>query len=218
MTRLLAIADETTSALSASRIRDIAPDLVLSCGDLPFDYIDYVASAANVPYAYVPGNHDPSLKREPHPYGPGAGLRFEEKDDPGPPGGMNLDGRIIEEQGLTLAGLGGSIRYNSGENQYTDGEMRFRAARLEAKWWLRRFRGRGVVHVLVTHSPPRDLGDMPDPAHRGFAAFPGLVARIKPQVLLHGHVHPHGFDKPDRMFHRTTIINVVPYRVVEVTP
>jgi Icc-related predicted phosphoesterase len=95
--------------------------------------------------------------------------------------------------------------------------MRFRVARLEAKWWMRRLRGKHGIDVLVTHSPPRDLGDMPDAAHRGFAAFRGLIERMQPQVMLHGHIHPHGFAKPDRVHAASKIINVVPYRIIEVT-
>jgi Icc-related predicted phosphoesterase len=218
VTRILAIADETTSALTVRKIKDLAPDLVVSCGDLPYSYVEYVASAANKPFVYVPGNHDPSLK--PDAYVLGTAMRFREDWDrtPGPVGGTSLDGEIIEESGLTLAGLGGSIRYRPGDNQYTEREMRFRVARLEAKWWLRRLRGRGTIDVLVTHSPPRDLGDMPDPAHRGFTSFRGLLERMQPQVMLHGHVHPHGFAKPDRVHRDCLIINVVPYRVVEVSP
>jgi hypothetical protein len=217
VTRILAIADETTSALSVSRIKHLAPDLVVSCGDLPFSYVEYVASAANKPFVYVPGNHDVSLKRAPETLVPGVGFRYGE-EHPGPLGGSNLDGRIVEECGLTLVGLGGSIRYRPGDNQYTDWEMRLRVARLEARWWTRRLRGRRRIDVLVTHSPPRDLGDMPDAAHRGFASFRGLLDRMQPQFMLHGHIHPHGFEKPDRVHGDSQIINVVPYRVVEVSP
>lgn len=216
VTRILAIADETSSALSVRRIREIAPDLVVSCGDLPFSYLDYVASAANKPLVYVPGNHDPSLKPDPHVIGTAMRFRDDWNQQRGPVGGTNLDGQIVEDGGLTLAGLGGSIRYRPGDNQYSEGQMRLRVALLEAKWWLRRVRGSGRVDVLVTHSPPRDLGDMPDAAHRGFSSFRGLIERMQPQIVLHGHVHPHGFDKPDRVHASSKIINVVPYRVVEV--
>jgi predicted phosphodiesterase len=217
VTRILAIADETTPALSVARIKDIAPDLVISCGDLPFSYVEYVASAANKPFAYVPGNHDPSLKPNPLVIGTANQFHGDGDEAPGPQGGSNLDGQLLEECGLTLAGLGGSIRYRPGDNQYSEREMRFRVARLEAKWWLRRLRGHRQVDVLVTHSPPRHLGDMPDPAHHGFSSFRGLLERMQPQVMLHGHIHPHGFEKPDRVHGNTRIINVVPYRVVEVT-
>lgn len=217
VTRILAIADETTPALSVAKIRELAPDLVVSCGDLPFSYVEYVASAANKPFVYVPGNHDPSLK-------PAAEYRLSpmrfmtDDDEPGPTGGRNLDDQIVEECGVTLAGLGGSINYHDGPNQYTELEMRWRVARLEAKSWIRRLRRKPPVDVLVTHSPPRDLGDMPDPAHRGFASFHGLVERMRPKVMIHGHIHPHGFDKPDRVLGDSQIINVVPYRLIEVSP
>jgi Icc-related predicted phosphoesterase len=218
MTRILAIADETSPALSARKIRDIAPDLVVSCGDLPFSYLDYVASAANKPLVFVPGNHDPSLKPDPYVLGTATRFRVDWNEQRGPIGGTNLDGQIVEDSGLTLAGLGGSIRYRPGDNQYSEGEMRLRVAQLEAKWWLRRMRRRRRVDVLVTHSPPRDLGDMPDAAHQGFTSFRGLIERMRPQIVLHGHIHPHGFDKPDRVHASSKIINVVPYRVVEVPP
>jgi predicted phosphodiesterase len=218
VTRILAIADETTPALSVRKIRELAPDLVVSCGDLPFSYVEYVASAANKPFVYVPGNHDPSLKRDPLFLTTAMQFREDWADAPGPTGGTNLDVEILEECGVTLAGLGGSIRYRPGDNQYTEREMRFRVARLEAKWRLRRLRGKRHIDVLVTHSPPRDLGDMPDTAHRGFASFRGLLERMRPQVMLHGHIHPHGFEKPDRVHADSKIINVVPYRVIEVSP
>ena len=57
--RILAIADETDRALSPERLRDMKPDLVISCGDLGHDYLDFVASAANASLVFVPGNHDP---------------------------------------------------------------------------------------------------------------------------------------------------------------
>ena len=218
MTRILAIADEKTQALSVAKIREIAPDLVVSCGDLPFKYIEYVADAANKPFLYVPGNHDPELKRDPSTRFRDPRFHQDWEDEIGPQGGYNLDGNIIEEGGLTFAGLGGSIRYRPGANQYTERQMDWRVRRLELKWRLRKLTGRGRIDVVVTHSPPRDLGDMPDNAHRGFASFHGLINRLQPQIMLHGHIHPHGFEKPDRQLGESRIMNVVPYKVLEVTP
>lgn len=217
MTRVLAIADERTSALSVGAIKEIAPDVVVSCGDLPFAYIEFVASAANRPLLFVPGNHDPSLRGEPVLTTSPMSYEAEWGDTIGPSGGYNLDGKIRRERGITFAGLGGSIRYRPGANQYTDREMRMRVARMEAKSLWRRLRG-GKVDVLVAHSPPRDVGDMNDSAHRGFRSYHSLVNVLRPQVMIHGHIHPHGFQKPDRTLGETKIINVVPYRVIEVTP
>lgn len=216
MVRILAIADETTPSLSVGRIRSIAPDLVVACGDLPFDYIDYVASAANTSYLYVPGNHDPDLNPKPIPTLTPDPWDLAGSDPTGPVGGVNLDGRVATWKGLTFAGLGGSIRYRPGPNQYTELQMRMRVLRVEAKAQWRALTRRGGIDVLVTHSPPRGYGDLDDVAHRGFESFRGLVERLEPEIMIHGHVHPHGFEKPDRSLGNSRLVNVVPFKVIEV--
>jgi len=51
------------------------------------------------------------------------------------PGGcVNLDGRVVHHQGLLIAGLEGSMRYNNNHYfQYTDREMAWKVAGL-APW------------------------------------------------------------------------------------
>ena len=63
--RILAIADERDPSLTARRLREIRPDVLVSCGDLEADYLDYVSSAANASLVFVPGNHDPDFRRQP---------------------------------------------------------------------------------------------------------------------------------------------------------
>ncbi len=110
-------------------------DLVVSCGDLPFDYLDFVASAANAPLLYVPGNHDPSCRWDSTPVTPSMMYERRWGDPPGPKG-VNLDGQIVSSHGLTFAGLGGSIRYRPGPNQYTEGEMRRKVLMLSGQGTL----------------------------------------------------------------------------------
>ena len=226
MARILAIADEKDGSLSVARIRAIAPDVIVSCGDLPFEYLEFIVSVANKPLLFVPGNHDPELpvrRREvvargmalggPH-SGPIPGLvaPADWADPVGPQGCTPLDGRIEKAAGVTFAGLGGSIRYRPGPpHMYTEREMRRRARRLGRRAWLRR----GSVDVFVAHSPPAGLGDMPDDAHRGFEAFHPLLQRLQPALMLHGHIHPHGFAKPDRTMAGVRIVNVIPSKVIE---
>lgn len=214
--RILAVADEVAPALEDSLLAQLHPDLILGCGDLPFDYLEYLATAADVPLCYVHGNHDPALEvtRVP-PYLPA-------NINPAKParvmGGVNVDGRLADRLGLRILGLGGSIRYNRGPNQYTDREMRQRARRLSRKARIRRWRDGKAVDIVVTHSPPRDCGDGQDPPHRGFSAFHRLLEQLEPRLMLHGHIHPHGFPRPDRTIGPTRIVNVVPYRLIELEP
>ena len=59
MVRVRAVADEVSDALWGPRAAALAPDLVLAAGDLPWDYLEFLASATDVPVVFVPGNHDP---------------------------------------------------------------------------------------------------------------------------------------------------------------
>lgn len=213
--RILAIADETDPSLSVARLREMKPDLVVSCGDLDLEYIDFVSSAANASLVFVPGNHDADLtpKKDIVPGrldfaatwgGPGP-------DESGEVPGINVDGQIVTIKDLTIAGLGGSIRYNEGPNQYTDREMTRRARRLRRQ--ARLFRR--PVDLFLAHSPPFGLGDDGEGPHRGFESFIPLIEALQPKLMLHGHIHPHGFEKPDRNLGSTRIVNVIPHKVLE---
>lgn len=217
MPRVLAIADEVEEALSRSRLERLAPELVVSCGDLPFDYVEWVLTVTGAPLVYVPGNHDPDLRPPaPDPLDLLASFRDQFVDPPGPRGGLNADDRIVEAAGLGVAGLGGSLRYGGGPNQYTEGAMRRRARRLERRAAWRRLRDRRGVDLLLTHAPPRNLGDEGDPAHRGFEVFHRLARRLRPAILVHGHIHPHGIERLDRRIGETLVVNAVAHRMLEV--
>ncbi len=177
---------------------------VVSCGDLPFDYLEYIITFLGVPVYYVLGNHDP---------GP---------DSPEYPGGcISLDGRVVEvgkgEERVTLAGLSGSPMYSGGPNQYTGRQMGRRARVLSARIWWGRLLGRSAPRVFVTHSPPFGLGDRKDRAHVGFEPFLGLIDRHEPPLWLHGHVHLYGPDQ-QRVTNRggTKVVNVFGHRILEV--
>lgn len=217
MPRILAIADEPFPGLPD--LLDTRPDLVVSCGDLPWDDLERIVDIANVPLLFVPGNHDPALvPATPSLAWPPMLANPDLHDPPGPQGCTSVDGRIEDVAGLRIAGLGGSIRYRPGPNQYSQREMSRRARRLARTARLRRLRdGRGV-DILLAHSPPRGLGDEDDPPHQGFEAFHGLVERLTPKLFLHGHIHPYGIARPDRYINDTRVINVVPFKVIDVEP
>lgn len=212
--RILAVADEVDPVLTSDRLARLAPDVIVSCGDLPFDYLDRVTTSANALLVSVPGNHDPVA---PGPARalvgvPGLGSLASRPAKAQP--GLNLDGRIAEVAGLRFAGLGGAVRYREGPNLYTQRQMRWRALGLELR---ARLRGRRP-DVLVTHAAPLGLGDEDDPAHRGFAAFLRLARVLRPRLLIHGHIHPYGRHLPDRRIGNTRVVNAVPHRVLEVEP
>jgi hypothetical protein len=193
-------------------------DLIVACGDLPFEYLGYLMNGLDVPLVFVPGNHDPDVSgyRQSR-----AGLTMRAglpARAPWPDGALNADGTIVDAAGLRLAGLGGCLRYSAGPNQYTDRQQgrRARALRRQSRW--QRLRGRGGVDVLLTHAPPLGVGDGADPAHHGFAALPGLVAALTPAIMLHGHVLPYDTATPGGTLGSTQVRNVTGRHLLDIRP
>jgi uncharacterized protein len=211
VTRILAVADEEDDRLTPARLSAMRPDLVVACGDLHFDYLDFIVSATNAPLVFVPGNHDPEIRRPSGPWTSG-GRTDGNGDRPRLPAWCtSADGRLVRVGGVVAAGLGGSMRYNDGPNQYTEREMQRRANRLAARARIQRRR----IDLLLTHAAPLGLGDGDDPCHRGFACFHDLVQRLAPRYLVHGHIHPYGQPCRDRRIGETTVINTIPHRLIE---
>ncbi|MET0997781.1 MAG: metallophosphoesterase [Marmoricola sp.] len=213
MVRVLVIADEEAPNLHVQTLRDLAPDLVLAAGDLPWHYVEYVASCVDAPMVFVPGNHDPAIERSRRNRNGTFTADGMICDGPRPHGATNADQQVVEAAGLRIAGLGGCVRYKPGPHQYTQREYDGRARRL-----LRRARRGGPVDVLLTHAPPLGLGDGDDKPHEGIQALHTVLARLEPSWHLHGHIHPYGQQMPDRQVGPTTIRNVIPWRMVDIEP
>lgn len=202
--KVLCISDRVEPTLYGPNLQANAPgvEAVISCGDLPFAYLEYIVTFLGVPVYYVLGNHDPSPQGKEH-----------------PEGCIPLDGEVVDIGGVVVAGLSGSRFYSGGPNQYTERQMRGRARALSVKILWRKLLGRPAPTVLVTHSPPFGLGDREDHAHIGFESFVGFVDRNEPELLLHGHVHLYGPDQEkQRVAERgnTKILNVFGHRIVDV--
>jgi Icc-related predicted phosphoesterase len=73
---------------------------------------------------------------------------------------------------------------------------------------------------VVTHAPPKGLGDGEDYAHRGCEAFVELLDKYKPRYLIHGHVHlSYGHEIPREMtYNDTRIINAYERYAIDVEP
>jgi Icc-related predicted phosphoesterase len=160
----------------------------------------------------VPGNHDPSVKLPDMTWTP---ARYE-VPDPGPRGCVDIDGRVVDLGGWRIAGLGGSLRYKEGPNQYSQGQMGRRALRLDVGLRLKRLQRGRKLDILVTHAPPYGAAEAKDATHVGFVAFLRLIRSFRPALAVHGHIHPYGRAIPERLIGVTRVVNVVPWRVIEV--
>ncbi len=163
----LAVGDEVDERLLGDSLPESMKDvrLLLSCGDLPADYLEALADRFRVPLLYVRGNHD-GRHRE------------------APPPGENLHGRVVTVCGVRILGFEGSNWYNGEGVQYTERQMWWRVQASRPAIW----RARGV-DIVVTHAPPFGVHDGSDVCHTGFRAFRALVATLRPRYFVHGHTH-----------------------------
>ena len=193
--KILAVSDETAHSLyeyyKPGRLDGY--ELILACGDLRPEYLEFLVTMARCPLLYVHGNHDEGNRREPE-------------------GCVCIDDMLYVHRGLRIVGLGGSYRYRPGKYMYTERDMRRRIARMY--WKIRRA---GGVDIVVTHAPARHLGDQEDLAHRGFSCFRWLLERFHPKYFVHGHIHRnYGHNIPLRLsFGETVILNACGYTEFE---
>lgn len=193
--RILAVADKKSPSLydyySPGRLSGF--DLILGCGDLDEDYLEYLMTMADCPLVYVHGNHDEQHKKIPL-------------------GCICADDRIVEVAGLRIFGLGGCNKYREGKYMFTEGQMQRRILRR----WLSLKRHKGF-DVLLTHAPARHLNDLETIPHRGFECFNKLLQQYRPKLFVHGHVHrEYHHNIPQYTIHDgTLVVNAFEYAVIE---
>ncbi|MEE8885507.1 MAG: metallophosphoesterase [Eubacteriales bacterium] len=189
--KILAIADEEDKALwdfyKPGMLKDY--DLIISCGDLHRNYLEFLVTMASCPLLYVRGNHDTLLRREP------------------PEGCICIEDKVYDYKGLRILGLGGSMQYlPDRDDQYTEEKMRDRIKKVNREIVLR-----NGFDVLVTHAPAAGYGDMTDLPHRGFQCFNTLLEEQHPKYMLYGHVHQSysagAFIRKQKHSCGTTLIN-----------
>ena len=200
---------------TAQSLADVG--LVLSAGDLDRSYLEFLVTMLNVPFVYVPGNHDFTYEGEP------------------PEGCENADGRLLEvgcvrgseKQTLRILGLGGSMAYKKEPGfMYTENEMRARIRKAEREIKKSRMldilkgsyeEGRPAFDILLTHAPCRGFGDMSDLPHTGFDCFNELLNKYSPRLHCYGHVHPEYGAARRHMIHSsgTMLINCSGHYIID---
>ncbi|MDC7223613.1 MAG: metallophosphoesterase [Spirochaetales bacterium] len=192
--KILCVADHVDPLVYSSSIKERFNDvdLVLGAGDLPISYYEYIISCLNKRLYFVFGNHN--LKKYSHFKG------RESFSDPTPAvddgmtnnyGSVYIGGKVayLKKHDLIIAGLGGSMKYNKGPNQYTEWGMYRMMFRLIPKLiWNKIVHGR-YLDILLTHASPRSIHDKEDRCHRGFRSFLWFMKKFSPDYLIHGHIH-----------------------------
>jgi len=213
--KILCVADEVDLLVYSSSVKERFGDvdLVLSAGDLPGEYLGFIAAMLNKPLISVAGNHDPEDRPPRTSVMGGESLFPEQEKDRAGLGRLSF--RIRKEEGVSVLGLPGSMLYSGGPNQYSDHSMWLRIVFLAPLLFFRRLlMGRGV-DVILAHAPPKGIHDGKDPCHRGFTAFRWLIDLAAPAYFVHGHVHVYDSrELREKRLGATTVVNVYGHRVL----
>jgi len=200
--KILCVSDQIDPLVYSTSIKERFADVdfILSAGDLPLDYLEFIVSSLNKPLFFVFGNHN--IKEM-------ANKSFEGR------GCVHIGSRVYKEEGLIVAGLGGSMRYNQGDNQFTEFQMYLEMVKLMPRLLINRlFYGR-YLDILLTHAPPKGIHDKKDKCHQGFKAFLWFIRTFRPKYLVHGHIHLYDLSDPrSSSWMATKVINAFSHYVI----
>lgn len=203
--RLLAVSDKVDPVLEHAINREQIGriDAIVGCGDLEPSYLGFLGDAFQVPVAYVRGNHD-------------RGGHWAETVGKAPT--HLTSGRLIQLGGVTVAAF------------EWPGLRPDRAARDEWNAWgdvirawrtvlVRRMLGRAAPVLVLSHAPPRGVGDhAANRYHLGYAAYRWLLEHLRPPLWLHGHVDPATITEWQTSLGPSIVVNVTGSVVVDLVP
>lgn len=201
---MLSLSDQVLEHIYSPAVKERFADIdfVLGCGDLPYYYLEYVFDQLGKPVFFVRGNHAAEVEYS------SEGLSRTE-----PWGAVDLHRRVVNFNGLLLAGFEGCVRYRPGPFMYTQAEMWGMVLAITPRLLLNYTRNGRALDLLATHAPPWGVQDQQDPAHRGFKAFRWLLKVFRPQYHFHGHVHVYDKQTPVMTrFYDTLVINTYGHR------
>lgn len=206
--KLLALSDIELSHIYSPQVKqrfhDV--DLILSCGDLSYSYLEYIISMLDKPLFFIRGNHANQVEETV------AGPKRA------PYGGIDLHRKIENYRGLLLAGVEGSGQYNYGPYQYSQLEMWFWVISLIPGLLINRLRFGRYLDVFITHAPPAGIHDMDDLPHRGINAFKWFIRVFKPRYHFHGHIHVYrNTTRTITRYYETDVVNTYGFRETTIT-
>jgi Icc-related predicted phosphoesterase len=186
--RILCISDQIDPLIYTNSIKErfADVDMVLSAGDLPMDYLDFIVSSLNKPAYFVFGNHN---LKEYAKYRGNSESYSEPEETFSFSGATHMGTKVKYEEGVIIAGLGGCMRYSRDENQYTEFQMKLEMLKLMPALFFNRIFRKRYLDILLTHAAPRGIHDKEDRCHLGFNCFLWFMKVFKPRYLIHGHIH-----------------------------
>lgn len=230
--KILAVSDVQSNGLenivsnNPEKLKNI--DIIVSCGDLGREYLEFLVDGLNKDFYFVFGNHP--LEEESKDYSSDLSDEklwesfdtFTEKTTKRIAGSTDLHGRVEVFGGYLIAGFGGARWYNRKENQYTEKEMTNAVRNVERKIMWHRIQDKVLGKaqkevVVISHAPILNVHDQPDVCHRGFKCFREFIDKISPLLWLHGHIHLENTHHSQiTLVGQTTVVNAYNFKIIEI--
>jgi len=225
---ILSVSDIPSRALEALVLRSPEElkkiDLIISCGDLEKEYLEFLVDGLDRDILFVFGNHEYRWDREDY-------FGYEKESDipvkknatvKRIAGATDLHARVQEINGYIFIGFGGSILYNGGKNQFSEKEMEKIVSRAIIKVRLEQFKMallRKKVNgiIVLSHAAPFGINDQNDPCHIGFKCFNNFIKEVSPMLWLHGHIHLQDMLR-NQIAHSglTTVLNTYGHKFIKI--
>ena len=232
--KILCVSDEIDPFIYNPAVKQMFGDVgaVLCAGDLPMDYIDFIVSTLNKPTYFVFGNHNLSEYKYYSNELSSASLADQnsmEAQASRAHGAVYLgfkcaaaevtieDPKTKKKRPLLIAGAPGSIDYNHGQCQFTEGQMRWKLFCMAPRLLWNKIRYGTYLDIFLTHAAPRGIHDKDDPCHKGFECFNGFLKKYSPKFMVHGHIHLYNQNE-ERVgeYYDTTVVNAFSHHVIEI--
>ena len=231
MLKILAVSDSESPGLETmvsrfpEKLRDI--DVIISCGDLEREYLEFLVDGINRDLFFVSGNHQQQCEEDIGGDNPVERLlqslrAFPEKLARCIAGQSDLHGRVVTYKNYIIAGFGGSMWYSGRGNEYSEREMAKTVRQVERKIQLFKLRQKILNRppydlIIISHAPIFRVHDEPDLCHKGFKCFRDFVENMSPLLWLHGHIHLDDVKKHQiTVVGKTTVVNVFGHKFVAI--
>ncbi len=114
----------------------------------------------------------------------------------------NINGNIIEINGVKILGMEGSFKYKPVDfPSFTQEES------------IDFFNSKPKVDILVTHDKKFDYEKLKDPAHQGLIGITNYIFKNKIPIHIHGHIHEPYINK---MINGTNEYSIFEYEIIKI--
>lgn len=228
--KFLCVSDQIDPFIYSSTVKERYEDVdaVLAAGDLDMEYVDFIVTTMGKPTYFVFGNHnlkefkyyDKKLRKAmqldeitlmKHAHGgdyvgnevlTSKWLNFTKKDGSKTP--------------LLICGVSGSLKYNNGQAQYTEKEMKKQLLAMVPKLRRNKRKYGRYCDIFLTHATPRHVHDKEDPCHMGFECYNWFIEQFQPALMVHGHIHLYDLTEPrTSVVGKTTVVNAYSHVIIE---